>query len=123
MQYRIFDRLYRPADNDRATALLLIGDPKQSIYGFRGADIASYLQARASMDDRHYLLTTNYRSTATRSSKRSTTCSSRPRRAPRAPFVSARAASRRSRVRCRSCRSRPAAGPTGTATRPGRSPR
>jgi exodeoxyribonuclease V beta subunit len=29
------------------TALLLIGDPKQSIYGFRGADIYSYLEGAA----------------------------------------------------------------------------
>ncbi len=64
LQYRLFDRLYRTADNDPATALLLIGDPKQSIYGFRGADIGSYLRARAAMVDRHYFLTTNYRSTA-----------------------------------------------------------
>ncbi|MEO8936965.1 MAG: exodeoxyribonuclease V subunit beta [Burkholderiaceae bacterium] len=64
LQYRIFDTLYRTADNDRATALLLIGDPKQSIYGFRGADIQSYLRARRAMADRQYFLTTNYRSTA-----------------------------------------------------------
>ena len=64
LQYRIFERLYRTADNDRATALLLIGDPKQSIYAFRGADIRSYLRARAAMAGRHYVLGTNYRSTA-----------------------------------------------------------
>jgi exodeoxyribonuclease V beta subunit len=46
-QYRIFDLLYRVADNDPAHGLFLIGDPKQSIYGFRGADIHSYLAARA----------------------------------------------------------------------------
>ena len=64
MQSRIFDRLYRIADNDPATALLLIGDPKQSIYGFRGADIHSYLTARRATEGRHYLLGTNHRSTA-----------------------------------------------------------
>ncbi|GGP20337.1 exodeoxyribonuclease V subunit beta [Silvimonas iriomotensis] len=63
-QYRIFDRLYRAADNNPAQALLLIGDPKQSIYGFRGADIYSYLQARRATAGRHYVLDTNFRSTA-----------------------------------------------------------
>ncbi len=62
-QYRIFDKIYRTASNDRETALLLIGDPKQSIYGFRGADIYSYLSARRATAGRHYVLETNYRST------------------------------------------------------------
>jgi exodeoxyribonuclease V beta subunit len=62
-QYRIFDLLYRVADNDPARGLFLIGDPKQSIYGFRGADIHSYLSARRATEGRHYQLGTNYRST------------------------------------------------------------
>jgi len=62
-QYQIFNQLYRVADNDPATGLFLIGDPKQSIYGFRGADIHSYLSARAATQGRHYQLGTNYRST------------------------------------------------------------
>jgi exodeoxyribonuclease V beta subunit len=62
-QYRIFDLLYRVADNDPARGLFLIGDPKQSIYGFRGADIHSYLSARRATHGRHYQLGTNYRST------------------------------------------------------------
>lgn len=62
-QYQIFNALYRVADNDPAQGLFLIGDPKQSIYGFRGADIHSYLSARRATDGRHYLLDTNYRST------------------------------------------------------------
>jgi exodeoxyribonuclease V beta subunit len=63
-QYRIFDLLYRVADNDPQQGLFLIGDPKQSIYGFRGADIHSYLSARRATSGRHYQLGTNYRSTA-----------------------------------------------------------
>jgi len=63
LQYRLFERIYRTQQNDPATALLLIGDPKQSIYGFRGADIYSYLQARTATAGRHYVLATNYRST------------------------------------------------------------
>lgn len=62
LQYRLFDQLYRTADNDPASALLLIGDPKQSIYAFRGADIHSYLAARRATQGRHYALGTNYRS-------------------------------------------------------------
>ncbi|MEJ6003992.1 exodeoxyribonuclease V subunit beta [Paucibacter sp. AS339] len=62
LQARIFDRLYRLAENSRDTALLLIGDPKQSIYGFRGADIYSYLDARHKTAGRHYMLGTNHRS-------------------------------------------------------------
>ncbi|MEH6436563.1 exodeoxyribonuclease V subunit beta [Massilia sp. DD77] len=63
-QYRIFDLLYRVADDSPQQGLFLIGDPKQSIYGFRGADIHSYLSARRATAGRHYKLGTNYRSTA-----------------------------------------------------------
>ncbi|MES2126756.1 MAG: exodeoxyribonuclease V subunit beta [Pseudomonadota bacterium] len=62
-QYRIFNLLYRVEENARAHGLFLIGDPKQSIYGFRGADIHSYLAARRATEGRHYQLGTNYRST------------------------------------------------------------
>jgi exodeoxyribonuclease V beta subunit len=41
----------------------LIGDPKQAIYGFRGADIHSYLAARQATEGRHYWLARNFRST------------------------------------------------------------
>lgn len=44
--------------------LYLVGDPKQSIYRFRGADVYSYLEAKESMGDGATIchLTTNYRS-------------------------------------------------------------
>ncbi len=63
LQFRIFDRIYRTAENRQDAALLLIGDPKQSIYGFRGADIHSYLAARLATAGRHHVLGTNFRST------------------------------------------------------------
>ena len=63
LQYRLFDLLYAPRAPQPDTALLLIGDPKQSIYGFRGADIYSYLEARRATQGRHYLLVINHRST------------------------------------------------------------
>ena len=63
LQLRLLDRIYRSADNLQDSALLMIGDPKQSIYGFRGADILSYLQARRATEGRHHVLDTNRRST------------------------------------------------------------
>jgi exodeoxyribonuclease V beta subunit len=62
-QYRILDLLYRVSGNEPDLGLFLIGDPKQAIYGFRGADIHSYLSARRSTEGRHYRLGTNFRST------------------------------------------------------------
>ncbi len=63
VQYGIFEQIYKTAQHVPERALLLIGDPKQSIYGFRGADIYSYLQARQATEGRHYVLSVNYRST------------------------------------------------------------
>ncbi|WP_213958506.1 exodeoxyribonuclease V subunit beta [Variovorax sp. dw_954] len=63
LQYRIFDAVYGVAANAQDTALVLIGDPKQAIYAFRGADIHTYLAARRDAADRHSTLGTNYRST------------------------------------------------------------
>ncbi len=63
LQLQLFDAIYQLADNRQDTALLLIGDPKQSIYAFRGADIHSYLRARRATEGRHHVLGTNFRST------------------------------------------------------------
>ncbi|MBP6123201.1 MULTISPECIES: exodeoxyribonuclease V subunit beta [Providencia] len=57
-QYRIFQRIYQGVDN---SALLFIGDPKQAIYAFRGADIFTYIEAKKQVSA-HYTLETNYRS-------------------------------------------------------------
>ena len=43
--------------------LFLIGDPKQAIFGFRGADVFAYLKA-AKEAERRYTLATNWRSTS-----------------------------------------------------------
>jgi len=63
VQYQIFDAIYAVANNDPATAIIMIGDPKQAIYSFRGADIHTYLQARAACVGRVYTLKRNFRST------------------------------------------------------------
>ncbi|MBD9426133.1 exodeoxyribonuclease V subunit beta [Pseudomonas sp. PDM15] len=57
IQYAIFDRIYRDGGD-----LCFVGDPKQAIYAFRGADLATYLQARDAAE-RQYDLPFNYRST------------------------------------------------------------
>ncbi|HZJ95394.1 MAG TPA: exodeoxyribonuclease V subunit beta [Thiopseudomonas sp.] len=63
LQYRIFDAVYQIEKNQPTTGLFLIGDPKQAIYSFRGADIYTYLSARRATQGRHHNLTTNFRST------------------------------------------------------------
>jgi exodeoxyribonuclease V beta subunit len=60
VQYEIFRKLYR----GRGTSLFLIGDPKQAIYAFRGADIFAYLRAAEDADAR-FTLGTNHRSDPT----------------------------------------------------------
>ncbi|MBY5929283.1 exodeoxyribonuclease V subunit beta [Halomonas sp. DP8Y7-3] len=74
-QYHIFECIYRiDQANAKATedasidaaddpsALVLIGDPKQAIYGFRGGDIYTYLAARQATLGHHHSLDTNFRS-------------------------------------------------------------
>lgn len=61
-QWQIFAAIYQPAQQRQDCGLLLIGDPKQAIYSFRGADIYTYLQAKQQTAGRHYSLATNYRS-------------------------------------------------------------
>lgn len=60
VQYGIFSSIYR---NQPDAGLFMIGDPKQAIYAFRGADIHTYLAARRDTQGRHYTLGTNFRST------------------------------------------------------------
>ncbi|HJW07867.1 MAG TPA: UvrD-helicase domain-containing protein [Rhodanobacter sp.] len=55
-QFAIFERIYR----ERGT-LVMIGDPKQAIYSFRGGDIAAYLRAGEQAGQR-FSLSTNHRS-------------------------------------------------------------
>lgn len=57
IQYDIFRRLYAAAGQP----VFLVGDPKQAIYSFRGADIFAYLAARSDAR-RDYTLDVNWRS-------------------------------------------------------------
>jgi len=62
VQYRIFESIYRIEENNPECGLFLIGDPKQAIYAFRGADIYTYLRARQATTGRLHTLGTNFRS-------------------------------------------------------------
>ena len=62
VQYRIFESIYRIEEDNPETGLFLIGDPKQAIYAFRGADIYTYLRARQATFGRLHTLGTNFRS-------------------------------------------------------------
>jgi exodeoxyribonuclease V beta subunit len=58
LQYDIFNGIFGTGES----ILFLIGDPKQAIYRFRGADIFSYIKASKTVKNR-YTLADNYRST------------------------------------------------------------
>ena len=70
MQYEIFRRLYLPEQfgvqlSETLTAklaMIMIGDPKQAIYSFRGGDIFAYAKARLDVGQQRYTLATNWRS-------------------------------------------------------------
>lgn len=58
LQYQFFDQIYQDKTN---SGLILIGDPKQAIYGFRGGDVFTYIQAKNQADS-IYSIQRNYRS-------------------------------------------------------------
>jgi len=61
LQYEIFRKIYGKRNE---TFLCLIGDPKQAIYSFRGADVFTYMRAQQDAGDKSiYTMRTNWRST------------------------------------------------------------
>ncbi|HXK00664.1 MAG TPA: exodeoxyribonuclease V subunit beta, partial [Buchnera sp. (in: enterobacteria)] len=60
LQYNIFQKIYKIEKNN---LFVLIGDPKQSIYGFRKASIFTYLKAKNNIKEQYYL-DTNWRSSS-----------------------------------------------------------
>ena len=69
-----WDVLHRAFDG--ASTLVLIGDPKQAIYAFRGGDVAAYLTAAEGRDVRHPRRRTG--AATSRSSRPPTRCSAAP---------------------------------------------
>ena len=59
-QYQIFHKIYMDT-KEQETGFVMIGDPKQAIYQFRGADIFTYLNA-AKQAKSSFTLGKNYRS-------------------------------------------------------------
>lgn len=53
VQNSIFSRVYQ--GGNKGQSLLMIGDPKQAIYSFRGADVYTYINARRSSSKLHNL--------------------------------------------------------------------
>jgi exodeoxyribonuclease V beta subunit len=69
IQYTVFEQIYQstPDTPEQAQAtqrqVYYVGDPKQAIYSFRGADIYTYLQAAAGVKpEQRYTLARNFRS-------------------------------------------------------------
>ncbi|QJC37089.1 exodeoxyribonuclease V subunit beta [Enterobacteriaceae endosymbiont of Donacia vulgaris] len=60
-QYKILKKIYLNKNNN---IVVLIGDPKQAIYSFRGADIFTYFKASVKIQNR-YTLKNNWRSSST----------------------------------------------------------
>ncbi len=63
VQMLLFERVWGLGHDEPGRTLLLIGDPKQSIYRFRGADLQGFLRARRAAGPRVHSLDTNFRST------------------------------------------------------------
>ena len=61
LQYQIFSKIYHNETVSGNVGFMMIGDPKQAIYRFRGADIFTYLKAADEASER-FNLGTNYRS-------------------------------------------------------------
>jgi len=62
VQYQIFREIYDDS-KESESSLCMIGDPKQAIYAFRGADVYTYLKARGEAGEHVFTLEKNYRST------------------------------------------------------------
>lgn len=60
LQYQIFQKLFV---ENTDSILYFIGDPKQSIYAFRGADLDTYNLAKDNLKDSLFSMNTNFRST------------------------------------------------------------
>lgn len=62
LQFDILRKLFSLDKEEHAKRIFYIGDPKQSIYKFRGADLNNYLSIKTGLESSNvFSLTTNYR--------------------------------------------------------------
>ena len=66
-QYQIFSSIFASSlEGKKDASMVLIGDPKQAIYAFRGGDIATYLRAKQDISEHQrgelFTMDTNWRS-------------------------------------------------------------
>lgn len=62
--YKDKEEILKQVQDNSKLLLLMIGDPKQAIYGFRGGDIFTYLKAKTSCsEESQWSMDTNWRST------------------------------------------------------------
>ncbi len=61
LQYNIFRQIYLNNFSEFNTKIIFVGDPKQSIYTFRGANVFNYIKSRKNIDF-FYTLNKNWRS-------------------------------------------------------------
>ena len=67
LQWDIFSKVFLQ-ENDDSHTIIVVGDPKQSIYSFQGADVNVYKDAVNTIEEKHghpYRLSKNWRSTDT----------------------------------------------------------
>jgi exodeoxyribonuclease V beta subunit len=57
LQWKIFEKVYLPSDQgpSGSGSLIMVGDPKQSIYAFRGANVFTFLRAGDRVIRKHHL--------------------------------------------------------------------
>ncbi len=63
-QWKIFSDVFTPEKGENSRVMIMVGDPKQAIYRFRGADVSAYIGAVNQPGVTRHNMTVNWRSDA-----------------------------------------------------------
>lgn len=63
-QWKIFSDVFTPEKSENSRVMIMVGDPKQAIYRFRGADVSAYIGAVNQPGVTRHNMTVNWRSDA-----------------------------------------------------------